>query len=322
MPFCVDCQSWYPSSAPACGRCGGALAGERPESISTIPVRATGEAWEHADSVASLPDRENEHLDLHEALALVGTFDALCLRESGRHAAPRSWLPAPRTRIATALDLVAERAEEENDWPTIRRMREAFVDLQVFLPDDEAAAAESFATQPKQPAARDGKGEAALDQVVWAQATAISILRDDERILGAHNALRGIDIVIGAAQRSLEAVDRYKESQMAGMGGLVLFPAGVVVGFAIGSLVVGITLSAILIGVGLIAAGIFVGPWFGWQVGTLSSRLDRLAMRSDSITALRIGRGLATAVGFTLYFGGPLSIGLAIAVAFERLGLP
>jgi hypothetical protein len=109
---------------------------------------------------------------------------------------------------------------------------------------------------------------------------------------------------------------------MAGIGGLVLFPAGLVVGFAIGSFVVGITLSALVVGVGLIAAGIVVGPWFGWQVGALSSRLDRLAMRSDNVVVLRIGRWIATAVGLTLYFDGPLSIGLAIAIAFQWLGLP
>jgi len=244
------------------------------------------------------------------------------VRESGRHAAPRSWLPAPGTRIATALDLVTERAEEEGDWPTIRRMREAFVDLQAFLPDDEAAAAESLATQPRQRAVPDGKGEAALDRITWAQAIAISFLRDDARVLGAHNALRDADIVIGNAQRSLEAVDRYKESQMGGIGGLVLFPAVLVVGFAFGSFVVGMTLSAIVIGVALVAAGIAVGPWFGWQVGALSSRLDRLAMRSDNVVVLRVARWLATAVGLTLYFGGPFSIGLAIAIAFQWLGLP
>ncbi|MFV2064378.1 MAG: hypothetical protein ACC726_12845, partial [Chloroflexota bacterium] len=76
MPYCERCQSWFPWSIPACQRCGGALPAERPASIASSPVKAIEEVWEHADSMASLPDRENEHLGLHEALGLVDSLDA------------------------------------------------------------------------------------------------------------------------------------------------------------------------------------------------------------------------------------------------------
>ena len=78
---------------------------------------------------------------------LARGFDQACRKAAGRHAAPRSWLPATSTRVATALDVVYLRLLEGGGqgsvWPAIRSMREAIVDLQAFLPDEDAAAAEA-----------------------------------------------------------------------------------------------------------------------------------------------------------------------------------
>jgi hypothetical protein len=58
------------------------------------------------------------------------------------------------------------------------------------------------------------------------------------------------------------------------------------------------------------------------MIGSLSSRLDRFAMHSDRIGAVRFGRSLAEVVTIVLYFGGPIATAIAIAFAADRLGLP
>jgi len=328
MPICARCQTWCPGSAQHCERCGGVLADERqpwPTEDSDDPVAVIEDVWGNAGVIAILPDLDIAPMELDEADVLADRFDAVRHRAAGRHAAPRSWLPASTTQVATALDLVHFRLMEEGGltsevWAAIRNVRAAIVDLQAFLPDDDAVAAEACAT--RQETADRERGRAGLERIRWAQAIVISMLRDDDRVLGAHVALEDVDITIGSAAGSLDAVDRYKEAQMGGIGGIVIFPLSLAAGLILGIAVGGFTLAAAVIGVMLAAASIYLGPAYGWAVGTMSSRMDRVALRMSNITALRIGRWMVTAFALTAYFGGPAALGLAIALACAWIGAP
>jgi hypothetical protein len=297
---------------------------ERPAPDPRGPGELVEDIWANAESTAILPDRDAEHLAPREVRALVTAFDKTCHRAKGRHAAPVSWLSVAARRVATALDIALEVAEEDHDWPTTRHLREDIVDLQAFLPDDEAAAAEAFM------AGGDGHvpgdGFAALDRVRTGQAIVISMLRNDELVLGAHVALRDMDqdIRIGEARRSLEAVDRYKSEQSNGFAAAGTWPLGLIVGLVVGTLLTSPSLVAIASVVGLAAVGYFgaLAIAFGGWVGTMTSRLDRLAMRSDASRAVSAGRWCAEAIGLGLLFGGPGILGFLIAVAGGQLRLP
>lgn len=282
------------------------------------------ELLDDAYAKATLPDWDAEGLDPAEADRLVSAFEAVRRRAAGRHAAPSSLLPASGKRVATALDMRLVRAEEDEDWPAIRGLREAILDLQAFLPDEEAAAAEAAVRQPDRMLPEGDPGSAALGRVCWSQAIVISMLRDDERVIGAHNALADIDLVIGQAQRSLEAVDRYKTAQTSGIAALVYWPAGLLGGLILGTLIAGPSVVAVASVVMLAVAGwaVALGPGFGWAVGSISSRIDRLAMRSDSQSVVRVGRWAATAVWLILFLGIPPSVGLVITTGCRWLGLP
>lgn len=277
--------------------------------------------WADADSIASLPDAD-EAFEPGQARALAAAFELVRDRASGRRAAPWSWLPAPPVRIATALGLVGGEAADDGDWATTRRMREAFVDLQAFLPDDEATAGQGHALGPERAHTDHAAGAEALYRIGWAQALAISFLRDDERVVGAHAALRDADIAIGEGLRALEVVDAHKAAQAVGLASIVLWPASVIVGGAIGVLVAGLTICG-LVGIAAFAAsGIALGPVHGSLVGRLSSRLERRAMRSDRMVAVRLGRWLASITGTVATFGVPGVVGLGLAMACARLGMP
>ena len=322
MPYCVRCASWFPGRATACERCGGALGPERPAPDGRGPEEMMEDVWSTAEATAILPDREAEVMQPDEMRSLVSALDVQLVRARGRHAAPVSWLPATPRRVATALELALEEAEDRHDWPAIRHVREDIVDLQAFLPDDETAAAEAFVAGSDGPVS--GDGAAALNRVKWAQAMVISMLRDDDRVLGAHNALSETEVVIGQAQRSLEAVDHYKETQASGIAAIVVWPAGLVVGFAVGTLLAGLSVVAAITVFGLAIAGyaLFLAPAFGSFVGGLASRLDRLAMRAENGLVVQAGRGAASVVWYVLFFGGPVAIGFFLTVGIRGLGLP
>jgi hypothetical protein len=273
---------------------------------------------------AILPDWDAEALDAAEADRLVSAFEAVRLTAAGRRTAPMSWLPASGQRVATALDSALGQAQEDDDWPSIRRLREAIVDLQAFLPDAEAGAAEAAVRQREETLPAGDPGSTALGRVRWSQAVVISMLRDDERVIGAHNALADIDIVIGQAQRSLEAVDRYKEAQMSGIAALAYWPAGLLGGLILGTLIAGLSVVAVTSVVLLGAAGwaLALGPGFGWAVGSISSRIDRRAMRSDRLPVVRVGRWASTGVWLILFLGIPPAVGLVITIGCHQLGLP
>lgn len=325
MPFCEDCQRWFPSRVPRCEACGGAMTGQPPPTkISRTPVPSSlEEVWDNAGNTATLPDADPEPMSLDEADRLAAQFDEVRLKAAGRHAAPRSWLPASSSRVAMALDLVhAHLLQTEdgsgNPWPAIRNSQEAIVDLQAFLPDEDAAATDLPATR----IAIVARCQAALDQVRWAQAVVISMLRADEKVLGAHVALEGIDITIGSARRSLQAVDRYKQAQALAIPGIVLFPVCLLIGLILGAVLFGVSLSAIIIVVMLGVGSVYLGPAYGWRIGALSSDLDQLALRQDRAATVRLGRKLASAITSLLFFGGPIAISLIIVWVLARVGAP
>ena len=99
---------------------------------------------------------------------------------------------------------------------------------------------------------------------------------------------------------------------------------GLLVGLILGALVSGVSIVAIVIVGGVAIAGyaLLLAPAFGIAVGTLSSRIDRLAMRANQRVLLRTGRVLATMTWLVAFLGVPIAIGLAIAIVGRRLGLP
>ncbi len=272
-------------------------------------------------SCLKMPDPDSEILAPAEARQLVRAFEAARERARGRHAAPASWLPASGTRVATASWMAHCQAEEDGDWPTVRRAREDLVDLQAFVSDDEVVAAETRSRQ----AGRSAHGSPwDLDPIRWAQASVICMLREEDRVLGAYNALADIDVVIGEARRSLEAVDRYKETQVSGFAAMAYWPVGLLIGLVAGSLAGGVSVVAIVVvaGIGIAGYTLYLAPAFGMAVGTLSSRIDRLAMRANQRILLGIGRALATLSWLAAFFGVPIAIGLAVSIVSRRLGLP
>ena len=65
-----------------------------------------------------------------------------------------------------------------------------------------------------------------------------------------------------------------------------------------------------------------LAPAFGIMVGTVASRLDRLAMRADRYWLVVAGRWVASWLSFALFVGSPVVIGLAVAIGCHRSGLP
>lgn len=322
MPYCEDCGGWYPRTYDACASCGGALTAERPEGLPVATSPGDHEGDRSHSWAAYLPgDFEVEGLGLDDARRIVGVFDEVRARAAGRRAAPLSWLPEPGGRVATALSMLA--FAEEN-WPALRGYREAFVDLQAFVPDEDAAAVEASLVRPGDDEAIDRRAGEVLVSIRRAQAVAISSLRDDDRVLGAYNALGDIDIVIGRAQRSLGAVDRYKETQTLGITSLATWPAGLAIGGVVGLIVTGVSIMAVIVLALLAVAGwvAALGPLYAYAVGTTGSRLDRLAMRLNWGPAVMVGRFAAQGLETLLFFGGPVVIGFAVVAACRWVGLP
>lgn len=324
MPYCVECRAWFPRSEVECGACGGALADERPPSVRVLDnaSAAIEDVGASVDTHGHFPDPEAESLDPQEAARLARAFDAVRERARGRHAAPSSWLPASGRRVATALLIVHQQTGDEGDWPRMRAAREALVDLQAFVPDDEVAASEAW-VRPRTGA--PGYDPWELEPIRRAQANVISWLREDDMVLGAYNALADVDVVIGEARRSLEAVDRYKTTQSLGFAAMFYWPIGLLIGLVLGTLMTGLSAVAIVIVIAVASAGyhvLFLAPAFGIAVGTLTSRLDRLAMRADRPVPVLVGRAVTDVVGAILFLGVPVVIGVVIALVCRHLGVP
>jgi len=328
MAICGACDEWYPADTSECTSCGGELVDERRpwrgHELRPDPYAAVEEVWSSADALAVLPDADSAPLSQARIAGLVRGFARVRARAAGRHAAPRSWLPDAPGVVAVALDAEHSRLEgsvgSDASWPELRDAREAILDLQAFLPDADADAAEACASDPA--LAGDERGKAALERIRWAQAIVVSMLRDDERVLGSHVALADHDITIGSAQQSLEAVDRYKSAQALGFGGMAVFPVSVGMGGIVGTILVGPTTSGIVACLALALAGVYLGLGYGWAVGTLASRLDRLAMRSGSTLFMRVGRTIGDLVTPAVFLGGPALAAVLTMVLFARLGLP
>lgn len=231
-------------------------------------------------------------MELREALRIFDAFEQVRTRATGMRAAPVSWLPAPGEVVATALSRVAGEARE---LAVQRSCREAFVDIQAFVPDDEAVLVEARAGGPPDDergvdhrAGSNGRPDqvsaiAVLEEIRLAQAQAISFLREDDRVQGALNALGGSCFAIGQARLSLEAVDRYKDAQTLGLASMVTWPIGLAVGLAAGSIMERPTIAATGAALVLTAAGwmLAIAPAWGSALGSFHSRLRRRAIRLD-----------------------------------------
>jgi hypothetical protein len=98
--------------------------------------------------VAYLPD--GGPIEEAEAEQLVDAFLRVCERFVGQTAAPESALPAPATRIATALASEAALADEvggESALIVYQTAVEGLIDLQAFVADNAASAVERLLSQ-------------------------------------------------------------------------------------------------------------------------------------------------------------------------------
>ena len=255
-----------------------------------------------------------------EARALADAFEKVRARARGLPAAPASWLPAPGEPLAGALQLAIT---PDADRADMTRLKEAIVDLQAFIPDDEAEAAQRVRAGSAWDDADRRKGEAALERVLEGQAAAICWMRDDDRVLGAMNAIRPLHgVVVGDAERALAAVDRYKEGQTAGFVSMVGGPIAVVIGAVVATVLLGF--SAVGAGVAVVLAGAYfgLGAAVGLAVGQLSSRARRAALRLPGDRAAAVASTLVEVVMVVSLFLVPAALGFAAVAVCRSLGLP
>ena len=317
MPYCTKCEAWNTGRAAACEACGGTLSGERPASArltGDFEARGTDEAWN-----LNLA-RDDPGYTQPEARVLADAFEAVRARARGLPAAPASWLPAPGEDLAGALQLAVMPDATRAD---MTRLKEGILDLQAFIADDEAEAAQRVRARSQFDEADRRKGEAALEQVLEGQATAICWMRDDDRVLGAMNALRPLGgVVIGDGERALAAVDRYKESQMAGFVSMVAGPIVVGVSAAVGILLFGFTAVGAVVAVVLAGSYFALGAAVGMAVGQVSSRARRAALRLPGDRAAAVGSTLVEIAMVVSLFLVPAALGFGVITVCRALGLP
>jgi len=307
MPYCTMCEAWNPGRAAACEVCGGELSDERPQPATQ-------------DTLNLNLARDDPGYTQPEARALADAFETVRARAKGLAAAPESWLPAPGEPLAGALQLAIT---PDADRSAMTRLKEGLVDLQAFIPDDEAEAAQRFRAGSPWDDADRRKGEAALERVLKAQAATICWIRDDDRVLGAMNALRPLGgVVIGDGGRALAAVDGYKESQMAAFVSMVGGPFVVVIGAVVATVLLGFT--AVGTGLAVVLAGAYfaLGAAVGLAVGRLSSRAGRAARRLPGDRAATVAMALAEVMMVVALLLVPAALGFAAIGVCQALGLP
>jgi hypothetical protein len=274
--------------------------------------------------VAYLPD--NSPIEPAEAEQLVDAFLRVCERFVGQTAAPESALPAPATRIATALASEAASADEvdgESALIIYQTAVEALIDLQAFVPDDAASAVERQLS--KRSDGRDTRSDGdsrlateTLERIRTAQAAAIQWIRDDVSVVGNENALRDLVPVIGDARRALDAVDRYREVQSGAMIMLFVWPVSAGAGVIVGALLMRPT----IVVMALMLATWLAAPGIGSAIGALSSRVGQAARASRRYPITVAGGVAATVISLGLLFGLGFAAALLATAAATRLGLP
>jgi hypothetical protein len=280
------------------------------------------DAIEPPDLLASIKARDDEKLAtaylppeermLSEADGVAVAYRFLSVRDryAGKSAAPISTLPGTPEEVAEALvhyrdarfDTLSE-DEQRDRWKSFER---AVMDLQLFVTDEELTAIDRMA-------------EDALDALKWRQAAVASMIRDDPNVLGNHNALRDIDVRIGEAARSYDAIRGYRDRQASGFASMLAWPIVTPIGGVIGALVAGWTVVGVGGAVGLGLAGFLFGPFWGALVGELSRLFGRLARGSKSASAHRAFEAVGGALSLGLLVGGPFVAGFALAVGAATL---
>ena len=181
-------------------------------------------AW--ADPI--YPSAGDRALDGRSAAELVSDLRSQLLSRRGEPVAPRSALPGDPELVADALlvDADARMAGLGRDEmkAASRELAEAFVDLQSFRPDVEAARILADPTAAVEE----------LEALRIARAAIIGMLRaDDMSILGNMHALRDIDLRIGDGRVALDAVERYRVRQAVGLLAVAGFPILVIIVVAV-----------------------------------------------------------------------------------------
>ncbi len=177
-------------------------------------------AW--ADPI--YPSEEDRPLDGRLAAELAADVRSQLASRRGELVAPRSALPGEPALVADALLVDADARMvglgRDDLKAASRELAEAFVDLQSFRPDGEAARILSDPT-----AAVDE-----LEALRISRAAIIGMLRaDDMSVLGNMNALRDVDLLIGDGRVALDAVERYRVRQAVGLLAVAGFPVVVMI---------------------------------------------------------------------------------------------
>jgi hypothetical protein len=263
---------------------------------ASLDLAAIEEGNERLADAAYLPDRER-YPDPSDDERVVRDFEHTCRGVVGRTIVPLAELRDDPVLIATAIDRELERIEGLGLDPMRHKVLyqqgiDAFVDLQAFRDVDDARI------------------------VAAAQATAISIVRREESILGALNALTDRPVPVGSARRAFDAVDLYRSRQSLGFLTLMSWPVSAGIGWGIGAVLMRPSLAVAVI----LVMGWFGAPFLGAVAGTISSAIDRAALRSTSTLLLKAGRA-ASLIGVGIIAAVPALLGVLGIAAATSLGL-
>jgi hypothetical protein len=233
---------------------------ERPNRVRAARLRDNAARM----AVATLPN-PGLRLKPDEIPTLVADFRRSRDAVKGRYAAAVDELSAPGERIATAILRASQGTIEA---PELRHLAEDLVDLQAFV--DLHGQAAPLAPAPGQ------RPPLILELVRSRQAAAIAFIRDDPSVLGAEVAQGGRWTAIGEARAGLNRARTYRESQLAGFGGVLVWivaaPAGSIVAslFGLGEF----TLATAVV----LFIGWWLSPWLGGFAERLESRLWEVAV--------------------------------------------
>ena len=233
---------------------------ERPNRVRAARLRDNAARM----AVATLPN-PRLRLTPDEITTLVVDFRRSRDAVKGRYAAAVDELPAPAERIATAI---LKATQGTIDATEQRHLAEDLVDLQAFVELHGQAA--PLAPAPGQ------RPPLILELVRSRQAAAIAFIRDDPSVLGAKVAQGGRWTAIGEARAGLNRARTYRESQVAGFGGvfvwIVAAPAGSIVASLLGLGEFTLATAVVLF------VGLWLSPWLGGLAERLESRLWEAAI--------------------------------------------
>lgn len=279
-------------------------------------VAATGAAGEPLD-VYLPPDVRT--LPIPEGEAIAAEFMLVRDRYVGKRAAPLWALPDTPVRVVEALEIRQQREQSLNPVRAQREFEDAILDLQAFVADEAAHAVEARHHGVSAAGQVTGRDLREIDRqtralIVTRHSVVTSMLRGDINLLGNENALEDLDIRIGEARRSWEAVTRYRDEQAGGIASILIWPvlmsAGGLTAFVIG---LGDLFGLVVSVVAGFGAAAVVAPYWGAGSGRLIGAMERWGLRQSLPAVRSAARFTAAVIWVLLLFVAPFVAGLAVA---------